>query len=57
MKFQNLFPLLNSGANAAPASVRALMLAMLEPKLQAMVFSISSLTFDNCDSGDYPTGG
>ena len=37
---------LNSGANAAPALVQALMLAMLEPKLQAVVFSIKSLTRD-----------
>ena len=40
----SLFPSLNSGANAAPASVQALMLAMLEPKLQAIVFSIRPLT-------------
>ena len=29
----SLFPPLNSGTNAAPASVQALMLALLEPKL------------------------
>ena len=59
----SLFPPLNSGANAAPASVQALMLAMLEPKLQAIGLSIRSLRWDEwsylnyCDSGDYPTGG
>ena len=36
----SLFRPLNSGANAAPASVQALMLAMLEPELQAIVFGI-----------------
>ena len=42
----SLFPPLNSGANAAPASVQALMLAMLEPKLHALVFDIRSLMWD-----------
>ena len=42
----SLFPPLNSGANAATASVLALKLTMLEPKLQAIVFSIRSLTWD-----------
>ena len=42
----SLFTLLNSGANVAPASVQALMLAMLEPKLQAIVFDIRSLMWD-----------
>ena len=42
----SLFTPLNSGANAAPASVQALMLAMLEPKLQAIVFDIRSLMWD-----------
>ena len=41
-----LFPPLNSGANAAPASVQTLMLAVLEPKLQAIVFDITSLMWD-----------
>ena len=60
----SLFPPLNSGANAARASVQTLMLAMLEPKLQAIVLSIRSLpwemngvTLNYCDSEDYPTGG
>ena len=39
----SLFHPLNSAANAAPASVQALMLAVLEPKLQAIVFDIRSL--------------
>ena len=39
-------PPLNSGANAAPASVQALMLAMLESELQAIVFDIRSLMWD-----------
>ena len=42
----SLFPSLNSGANAASASVQVLVLAMLEPKLQAIVFDIRSLTSD-----------
>ena len=42
----SLFPRLNSGANAAPASVQALMLAVLELKLQAIVFDIRSLMWD-----------
>ena len=42
----SLFPPLNSGANAGPVSVQALMLAMLEPKLQEIVLSIRSLTWD-----------
>ena len=42
----SLFPPLNSSANAAPASVQALILAMLEPKLQAIVFDIRSLMWD-----------
>ena len=42
----SLFPPLNSGVNAAPASVQALMLAVLEPKLQAIVFDIRSLMWD-----------
>ena len=42
----SLFPPLNSGVNAAPASVQALMLAMLEPKLQAIVFDIRSFMWD-----------
>ena len=47
----SLFPLHNSGANAALASVQALMLAVLEPKLQAIVFDIRSLMWDEyCDS-------
>ena len=41
-----LFTPLNIGANAAPASVQELMLAMLEPKLQAIVFHIRSLMWD-----------
>ena len=43
---RSLFPPLNSGANEAPASVQALMLVMLEPKLQAIVFEIRSLMWD-----------
>ena len=42
----SLFHPLNSGANATPASVQALMLAVLEPKLQAIVFDIRSLMWD-----------
>ena len=42
----NLFPPLISGANAAPASVQALMLAVLEPNLQAIVFDIRSRMWD-----------
>ena len=42
----SLFPPLDTGVNVAPASVQALMLAMLEPKLQAMMFGIRSLTMD-----------
>ena len=44
----SLFHLLNSGANATPASVQALMLAVLEAKLQAIVFDIRSLMWDEC---------
>ena len=42
----SLFPPLNSGADAAPTSVQAQMLAMLEPKLQAIVFDIRYLMWD-----------
>ena len=42
----SLFPPLNSGANAAPASVQALVSAMLESKLQAIVFDIRYLMWD-----------
>ena len=55
----------NISANAAPASVQALLLAMLEPKLQAIVFSskvglslrMNGVTLNYCDSEDYPTRG
>ena len=57
----SLFPPLNSGANAAPASVQDLMLAMLEPKLQAISLGLSrgmnGVTLNYCDSEDYPIGG
>ena len=57
----SLFPPHNSGANAAPASVQAVMLAMLEPKLQAIALGLSrgmnGVTLNYCDSEDYPTGG
>ena len=42
----SLIPPLNSGANAAPASVQALMLVILDPKLQAIVFDIRALMWD-----------
>ena len=42
----SLFSPLNSGVNAAPASVQVLMLAVLEPKLQAIVFDIRALMWD-----------
>ena len=49
----SLFLPLNRGANAAPASVQALMLAMLEPELQAIVFSIRSHTWDRATPMPY----
>ena len=58
----SLFPPLNSGANASPASVQALMWAMLEPKLLAIVLALglsrgmNEVTLNYCDSEDYSTG-
>ena len=58
----NLFPPLNSGANAAPASVQALILTMLEPELQKCLAlglsrGMNGVTLNYCDSEDYPTRG
>ena len=49
-----LFPLFNSGANAAPASVQALMFA--GPAIETLCVSRHP-QLSCCYSGDYPTRG